>query len=211
MTLSPVPGKTTRTTVELGPGTAQLGGTVVGPDGPVAGAVVHVERLVGDATATADVATGPEGTWTLAGVKGGRYRVRAWRPPDLVLLGGEVFFLAATEARVLNLVLERQAGLSVEAAIAPDPPPVGQAANLAVRVLQRAVDARGVVRTRPVPGASVQLLGHGRWTVVSANPTTTDAEGSARWQLRCEAAGPQPLTAAVMGSAVAATVPPCAS
>ena len=197
--------------MEVGPGTAQLGGTVAGPDGPVVGAVVHVERLVGDATATAEVTTGPEGTWTLAGVKGGRYRVRAWRPPDLVLLGGEVFFLAATETRVLNLVLERQAGLSVDAAIAPDPPPVGQAANLALRVLERTVDALGVVRTRPVPGASVQLLGHRGWTVLSANPTLTDAQGSSRWQLRCETAGPQPLTAAVMGSVVAATVPPCAS
>src|SRR4051812_7852675 len=41
-------GRTTTTSIALGPGAAALNGTVVGPDGPVPGAVVHVERLVGD-------------------------------------------------------------------------------------------------------------------------------------------------------------------
>ncbi|MEA2687317.1 MAG: hypothetical protein QOE93_2512, partial [Actinomycetota bacterium] len=41
----------------MGPGSAQILGTVNGPEGPVTGAVVKVERFVGDAVAVADIRT----------------------------------------------------------------------------------------------------------------------------------------------------------
>src|SRR3954468_15484125 len=77
--LAAVAGRTTTTSIPLGPGGATLNGTVTGPDGPVPSATVHIERLVGDASGSADVATQPDGTWTAPGLLGGRYRVRAWR------------------------------------------------------------------------------------------------------------------------------------
>src|SRR5438132_10480239 len=53
--LAGVSGRTTTTSIPLGPGGAGLSGTVVGPAGPVAGATVHVERLVGDGVGSLDV------------------------------------------------------------------------------------------------------------------------------------------------------------
>src|SRR4051794_13073442 len=80
--LAAVPGRTT-TTVDNSPGQASMAGLVLAPDGAVPGATVHVERLVGDTVLAIDVATNPDGTWRLDNIKGGRYRLRAWRAPDL--------------------------------------------------------------------------------------------------------------------------------
>src|SRR5437899_8320268 len=74
-----VPGKTT-TTIGLGPGGATLNGSVAGPDGAVGGATIHVERLVGDAVASQDFPSNPDGTFTIPTLLGGRYRVRAYVP-----------------------------------------------------------------------------------------------------------------------------------
>ena len=69
--LAPVPGRATTTTVVIGPGEATLKGTVNAPEGLVPGAIVRAERLVGDAVATADVITNPDGTWAIPAVLGG--------------------------------------------------------------------------------------------------------------------------------------------
>jgi hypothetical protein len=159
--LAGVAGRT-RTPVVMGPGPANLSGTVAGPEGPVAGAVVHVERLVGDAAADANVTTGPDGGWALGRVLGGRYRVRAWRAPDLALLEPQVFFLEATGSRHTNLALSRFGGTAAASAVAPDPPTVGQPANLAFRITQRAVDGGGTVRTVPMARVPTQLVGPGQ-------------------------------------------------
>ncbi|HZQ27917.1 MAG TPA: carboxypeptidase-like regulatory domain-containing protein [Acidimicrobiales bacterium] len=194
--LKPVPGRTT-TTIPMTPGRASLNGTVVGPDGPVGGAIVHVERLVGDGEASLDVATAVDGTWVVNGVLGGRFRVRAWRPQDLALVKPEVFYLSDGEQRVVNLQLVRYAGLSVNAAVAPNPPEVGNPANLVVQVLQQSVDAQGVVRGTAVPFVRVELFGGGDWQVNSANPAITDANGLATWELTCQSAGKQALAVVV--------------
>ena len=82
--LAPVAGRAV-VHVLISPGSATLKGTVSGPDGPVAGADVHVERIVNGSIGTADVGSQADGTWTLAGIEGGLYRVRAWRVPDFTL------------------------------------------------------------------------------------------------------------------------------
>jgi hypothetical protein len=194
--LKPAPGRTT-TTIPMTPGRASLNGSVVGPDGPVGGAIVHVERLVGDGEASLDVATAVDGTWVVNGVLGGRFRVRAWRAQDLALVKPEVFYLSDGEQRVVNLQMARYTGLSVNPAVAPNPPEVGEPANLVVQVLQQSVDAQGVVRGTAVPFVRVDLFGGGDWQVSSANPTTTDANGLATWQLTCGAAGKQAMAIVV--------------
>ena len=198
-----------RTTVTMGPGQARLTGTVVGPDGPVSGAVVHAERFVGDAAASAEVTTGADGGWALSGVLGGRYRVRAWRSPDLAQLDAEVLFLEAKESRHLSLAVTRFGGTSTDSAIAPDPPPVNQPANLVVRLSQRSVDERGVVRTVPVPRMALTLSGVGQWLVSSPASAATDSSGSVTWNLTCLAPGPQPLVVTVGATAVPLDLPPC--
>jgi hypothetical protein len=196
--LKPVAGKTT-TTVSMGPGRSVLRGVVNGPDGPVPGATVRAERLVGDGQASATVVTAADGTWAIVNVLGGRYRVRAWRPLDLALTKPEVFFLNDGDTREMALVLSRYSGLAVSSAIAPNPPLVGEAANLVVQVVQQSVDPDGIVRGQPVINVSAELFGGGDWAVLTANPAITDVHGRAEWQLRCRSTGKQALSVVVAG------------
>jgi hypothetical protein len=196
VTTAAVAGRTA-TTVAVGPGDATLSGTVAGPNGPVGGADVHVERLVGDASAAVDVVSGPDGTWSLPGLLGGRYRVRAWRVPDLDLTTPQIFFLPATGTRSVALQLAQFGTAAVATALAPDPPVVGQPAALAVQITMETVDASGVVRPVPVSGASAELANGLTWTVADPNPTVTSAGGRATWQLSCGAVGAQSLAVIV--------------
>jgi hypothetical protein len=202
---------TTSTSVPLGPGRATLNGAVTGPDGIEPNAVVHIERLVGNAVGVIDMPTNPDGTWSLPNVLGGRYRVRAFRPPDLALVQPAVFFLGGTESKSVNLALSRYDGRSVTAAIAPRPPVIDQPANLVVQVAQQSVDAQGVVRGAPVAGAAAQLSGSGDWRVRSENPAVTDQDGQARFQVTCQTSGGQPLGATVDGQYYDLKLPACSS
>jgi hypothetical protein len=213
--LAGVPGRTT-TTVVMGPGRATLEGSVGGPDGPVPGAVVHAERLVGDAVATIDVLTGDDGRFSIPNVFGGRYRLRAWKasPDDLALVQPQVFFLEGSEKKAVNLALNRYQGVTVTAAIAPDPPLINAPSNLVVQVVDRTVDANGIVRSVPTPDVRAELFGTGDWRVQTAVATTTDVGGRARWTLECRRTGQQPLSVVIGETSTfnlnlpACTVPP---
>jgi hypothetical protein len=159
--LAGVRGATTSTIVEHG--TAVLTGSVQGPDGLVVGATVRIERLVAGREVRNDVLTGADGRFVLAGAPGGRYRVRAFLAPSLAQLTPEVRFLADADEHEFELVVERQSGLVVRADVAPEPPLLGGAVNLVATVASRAVGADGVVRSVPVVGATVELVGLGRW------------------------------------------------
>ena len=204
-------GASTTTSLPLGPGQATINGTVTGPDGPEAGAIVHVERLVGSAVGTLDLPTNPDGTFSLPNVLGGRYRIRAFRAPDLALVEPAVFFLAGTESKAVNLPLSRYDGRLVQAAIAPHPAVIDQPANLVVQVTVQSVDATGVVRGTPVVGATVQLSGSGDWRVRSENPGISDENGQVRFQVVCQTTGPQPLGATVDGQFYDLKLPDCSS
>lgn len=206
------PGRTT-TTVKFGPGRATLAGTVVGPDGPVPGAVVRAERIVGDATATMDIVTGPDGAFTIPKVLGGRYRIRTWKPaPDnLALLEPVVFFLEGSENKRVDLTMRRFTGISASAAIAPDPPIINAPANLVVQVVDQAVDPNGIVRSTPRSGVRVELFGAGDWRLLTPAVTSADGAGRARWQLECRKIGNQPLSVVVEeGSTFNLNLPECA-
>jgi hypothetical protein len=198
--LTAVSGRTT-TTVAVQGGQATLNGSVQGPDGPVAGAVVHAERLVGDGVGSAELTTQADGSWQLPGVRGGRYRVRAWRPPDLSLVNPQIFLLGSAESKSLTLRLDRYNGPAVTSSIAPNPPIVDSPANLVVMLGTRSVDDRGVVRTAPIT-ATVQLTGPGAWVVHTPNPTNTTGPGRASWDLTCQQGGSNPLGIIVSGTAV---------
>lgn len=210
--LRAVTGRSTTTTIALTPGKATLKGTVVGPGGPVGGATVRAERMVGTAVAGTEIVAQPDGTWALAGVKGGSYRIRAWRPPDLAMVEPAFVFLGA--AQELNVELKPQvwSGVGAASSVTPTPPVTGQAAVVAVHVTQREVDAAGVVQAAPVVGARVQLASpNAGWTVTSANPTVTDGAGRARWDVSCKGPGNQPLFVAVgAGEQFPISVPACA-
>jgi hypothetical protein len=176
----------------------------------VAGAVVHLERIVDGGTAVLDVLSNPDGTWAAPNILGGRYRLRAYLPPELALVKPSVFFLGGAEKRSLAITLQRYTGLVASASIAPSPPFVDEPANLVVRIATQSVDAGGVVRSVGAAGATAQLVGSGQWRVESSNPTVTDTGGHAQWQVRCRAGGVQPLAVLVNDiNTLSFDVPPC--
>jgi hypothetical protein len=158
-----VGGETTTTIDDTG--SAALVGTVRGPAGPLAGATVRIDRLVGGHEVRHDVRTAADGRWELRGVPGGRYRVRAFLAPAFAQTAAEARFLADGEEHSFDLVVDDQRGVVVRADVAPDQPTLDAAVNLVVYVVQRTVAADGVVRSTPVSGTVVELSGLGRWVL----------------------------------------------
>lgn len=209
--LQPVRGETTTTLVETG--RAVVRGVVVGPDGEVPGAVVRIERLVGEAVQVRDVRTRSDGTFRVDGLPGGRFRVRAFQPPTLTMTQPEIFFLGGQEERDLRLNATRHAGPDVRASTAPQAPAAGDLVNLLVWVAERVVDDDGVARTVPRPGVPVEVRSSG-WVYVDGR-TVTDDEGVALFTFRCDRATPVSATAIIGPAADQRTypleVPGCAS
>jgi hypothetical protein len=207
--LEPV-GGTTSTTTAIGPGPVTIVGRVDGPDGPVPNARVHLDRVVGDGVASVEVPTGPDGSWNVQHVLGGRYRIRAYQVPSLGMERAEVVFVDSPKAKPVVLTLERFEGTEVDAAIAPNPPPVGSTANLVVRLSARQVQPGGLVRSTPLTDASVTLTGSGSWGTDSPNPTVTDSAGQATFEVVCGASGEQPLSVQLAtGEVVSLDLPAC--
>jgi hypothetical protein len=166
----------------------------------VGAATVRIQRLVGDAVVQTDLFTNPDGTWALPNVQGGRYRIRAWRAPDLAIVDPVVVFLGATDVRNVPISVNRYTGVTAVASIAPNPPPVDDPANLVVQARTQAVDPEGVVRASPIAGATLQLSGSGSWSASPSGANSADGQGTARWQVRCLASGAQPLSVTVNGT-----------
>lgn len=205
-----VPGRTTTTAAVLGPGPVTILGRVDGPEGPVAGAVVQLERLVGNAVAATRVPTAPDGTWNLQNVLGGQYRIRAWLAPSLAMERAQLVFVEAPRPRAVILRLERFEGLRVDGAVAPNPPSVDEDANLKVRVARRQVGEDGRIRAVPVVGTEVVLSGSGSWSVRSSNTGVTGPDGSVTFRVVCRDAGVQPLSVVLENGEVRSLeLPPC--
>jgi hypothetical protein len=208
-TVKGTPRTVTTLSTAMGPGGARIVGTVTGPEGPVTGAVVRVERFVGSAVANTEVRS-QAGSWAIESVLGGSYRVTIFRPPDLTETAPDVFFLGADETKTLTTTLVRLGGDgSVTATIDPNPPLVGLPALLTVRFGSGGVDAQGTVIFTPRPGVRAQLnLGSGIG-LESALVVITDGAGAAAWQVRCLLPGLFPASILVGNASSALILPPC--
>ena len=207
-TVKGTPRTSTTLATTIGPGTARIVGTVNGPEGPITGAVIKIERFVGSAVATADVRS-QAGNWALDSILGGSYRVTVYRPPDLAQGTAEVFFLGAEETKMVTTNLIRFGDNSVTATVDPNPPVTGLTFILTVRFGTGGVDADGRVVMTPRPGIRVQLnLGQGLGLETAAI-VVSDGSGAVAWQVRCLASG-QFQAAVLVGNALSALViPPC--
>ena len=154
-TLPVVVGATTTTRIKLQGGKVTLRGTVIGPDGPVAGATVRFERIVGDQTATIDTRTGANGAFAFANIFAGRGRIRAWRSPDVVQVEEVAVF--ATAASPITLEVESHHATEIRVATSSEAPIVGQLLNVGGQVASELVDIDGVARTIGVAGVAVSL------------------------------------------------------
>lgn len=196
----PVSGATTTTVPAIGPGGATIDGTIIGPSGPVVGATVEADRLVNGVSATTQATTAGDGSFTIARILGGIYRVRAWQAPMLSVPTPDVFFLGGTQTQAVNLTLQPYAGVQVSSSMAPNPVVVGGDANLVVSVTQQTVGTDGVVRPIPLSAQSVTIESGGGWVTTTLNPATTDGNGHATFVLVCTSAAAPSLVALVTGA-----------
>jgi hypothetical protein len=173
----------TSTTIDFAAGRASITGIVTGPDGPVAGATVRVERLVGEGSAVRDLITDADGRYRLENVQLGRIRLRAWRSPDLAQTTEEVLFVSAQMERLI--ALERFARSDVQWAMAPSPPRRGGRVNVVVQLTTRQVSTDGVVGVEPLTGVGVSLYQQGVLQVLTAGEKLTDERGRALFTLQC--------------------------
>ena len=185
-------GDPTTTLVELDNGPITMSGQVVGPDGPVPGATVRVERLVDDQSGSQDVTTGSNGRFVLANSHGGRMRVRAWRAPDLVQVREQSLFV--TELSNIKLEVVRHNATRILMSQAPRQPIVGQQLNVAVLVVQDIVTAEGVSAARGVANMPVSLFATGAIRPNEASPKISDGSGNATFNLVCDQPGDNQLS-----------------
>lgn len=189
-------------------GTALLKGTVTGPEGPLPGVVVRIERHTRHGMAATDVGTDGLGRWKVDGLAGGRYRVRAWVPGVATMADSAVFFLEEGEPRSLTFTLEPV-----------DPTPrlrfdhrgeiqVGGTGTVAVSVTTRSVDQDGFVVVSGVAGAVVTLEVSGPATVASS-PATADGDGVARFVVACTGPGSASATITHQAQSLPVTLPLC--
>ena len=209
---APVAGVTTTTAPPIGPGPATLNGTVLGPSGPVGGAVVQADRLVGDSVASVRTTSAADGSWSFRDVLGGRWRVRAWKSPDMDLTTPQIVFVSATRSPDMTLQMASYPSRQVSAAINPSVPVAGSPANLVVEVVQPTVSPGGLLSYPPVTGATVTLVGGPDWQVENGNPLVTDGSGDALFTIQCTSPGAAPLSAQVGAAGpVALQMPGCAA
>lgn len=208
VTITGTPRATTTLPASLGPGQARLSGTVTGPDGPVDGAVVRVERFVGSKTAVVEAET-EAGSWLVDAILGGAYRVQAFRPPDLAQGQAVSFFLGASESKVVDLTLLRQGDNTLTATVDPNPPVVGQETELVVTSADSDVDSSGRLVRVGRPGVRMQLVSGSAILLESAALTLTDGSGQAVWRFRCVTPGELNVSILISGSGAQLELPAC--
>ena len=202
------PGPTPERVVLVG-GTSSISGTVVGPNGVVPGAVVLVERHTLDGSAAAEVGTDDTGSWSISGIRGGRYRVRSYLPGLLATETIEVFFLDADSSAEVSLRVVAPREGPVVSLTAPSKLEVGNEQVVAVSVGYDAIDQDGRRILAPSPGLGVEATITGAVDLLSASQVTTDGYGAARFGLRCQQTGPNTLTVRINGQSFGFALPPC--
>jgi len=190
-------------------GRSTITGVVHGPDGPVPGATVRIERFVGTASGSTQVATDGSGHFSLSGALGGRYRVRAWLQPDLSTFTAPTGFVADGDSLDLSPDLERHNAVTLQLASSQATFSVGTPGGVRALLTRETVDANGVVQAGGVAGSVITLVAADGITITSPNPATTDANGSASWVIECTAEGAHQVSAAIPEASASTVLPAC--
>jgi hypothetical protein len=208
--ITPLPVATsvnaTRPTIEFAVGRVNMTGVVQGPDGPVGGAVVRVERLVDDQLASIDVLSDESGVYRLDRIEAGRVRIRAFRPPDLIALEPIVAFAAGSFKQELKV--KRFDQTSIQWSLAPAEPRVNEPANIVVQVSRQTVGTDGVLRQLPVPQIGVTVTPLGLLQTDLIQESLTNDRGRVQVVLRCLGVGGADLQIALATGESAKIAPP---
>ncbi len=193
----PVPtvaAATSTTGLPMQGGKSSIDGVVVAPDGgPVAGAVVRLERFVGDDVVTVDVATNGAGNFAVSQLLGGRYRVRAWKAPTMAQLGSDVTFISDGEARSFRLQLHAPTDIDISASVSSSAVIVGQQTTASMRILVPVVNGNGQVDRGGRANDLVVATGGGVLGGPSG-PTTDNPEGPPCVPFSCSRIGAGTIT-----------------
>lgn len=200
--------------VEVLGGTARVTGAIVGPEGPVPGATVQLERFVGDQVGSIRVPAGPDGRFELTTLHGGRYRIRGWSAPSHTATRSAVAFIPA-DGEVVDLAIgvERHDAVHLTAGVEAGRFQVGDVATIRARLTREVVNGEGIVVDEPVPAAEVALTAPGLAVAApSTNPARTAADGRVSWDVECRLPGSHRFTLAASAPAVelAVDAPACA-
>ena len=174
-------------------GGATLEGQVTGPDGPVAGAQVLLERFVGEQSGSLEVVSRSDGTWRARDIHGGRYRVRAWQAPRLGMTESHVVFINADAVTPLDLDLVPHEGADVQAVLSASSVWVGGSVSVTALATRDEVDANGILRTIPDEGALATLTVPDGWTLEGPPQRAAAADGRISWRLTCREPGSSAL------------------
>jgi hypothetical protein len=192
-------------------GGAKLSGTVFGPDGPVEGATVRLERFVGDDFGREDIATNRDGRWEASGLIGGRYKVRAWVRPDLATVEPQAAFVSNKDGEAtLDMRVERFDGEQLQGALDVADPAVGQIHTLRALVSRVEVDDQGIVSGVGLEGREVELVLLGGLRVVGEKKAMTDADGFAELSVVCMVTGVHGVTLRSAELSTDVELPECA-
>jgi hypothetical protein len=189
VSLQPVAGTTGGFPISVHGGDLVMGGSVTGPDGPVSGATVRLERFVGGQSAQLDVRTNARGRWVAIDVYGGRYRFRAWQTPGLAMAGSDVQFIAADAEVDLALAVDRYDGSDITAEVDDVDPEVGATATVTALVTRQQVDPDGIITTAPASGRDARVTPFGPWELLGSPSGIIDDAGRVSWSFTCEATG----------------------
>jgi hypothetical protein len=191
-------------------GEATITGQVTGPDGPAKGVTVRLQRIVGDRSGTYDVRTGSNGRFDARGLLGGRYRVRAFLPPDLASIESQLTFVAEDQTVDLRVGIERHDALVLQAAADSPGWTVGGRIGLRVLLLRESVDGDGIIRGEPIPSAQVLASMPGGVRLITDLPGITGQDGAVTLVTECVTAGqPGPVAVTSAETSVSASLPRC--
>ncbi len=182
--------------VELGGGEAAFNGTVVGPTGPVGGAVVRLERHTTEGIASVQTTTDALGTWSATGLVGGRWRVRTYVPNLYTSGPSQIFFLANGDEVEVNTTLTAPSEVPVVELVGHASTYINQSYTYAVTVGVPRVDEEGRVVVVPAAGARVSVLSTNS-SLTSANVVSADSGGAARFNLTCQSFGTPSMSVSV--------------
>lgn len=192
-------------------GDARMTGTVLGPDGPVEGAVVRLERFVGSRGGYADVTTIEGGRWEAKEIFGGHYRVRAWKRKNLATVEPQVGFVKDEKDSTVELSIgvEKHEAKRLQVALDTGDPKLDQVHTLLVLHDQEEVDDDGRVRGEPIRDTEIEVSVGDNYELVGEPRALTGADGFARFSIRCKAPGKHDVTASGDGLTATVTLPEC--
>jgi hypothetical protein len=194
-------------------GTARISGVVLGPDGPVEGAVVRLERFVGPDFGQLDVRTNKDGRYDARDILGGRYRLRAFQKPSLATIEPPALFLAADHGEAtLDLVTEKFEGESLQGALDVADPHVGQKVTFRALYSKLEVNDDGIVVGTGLEGHEVQLTPVDSGIKVdgeNGDVKMTGPDGMALFTVICEGEGVHSVIIGSGDKALAVGLPNC--